>query len=240
MVLLALGVVCLQVLLIRTGMGLAELQRDPGPGRRDPLSPLRCSLSASGGTPPLFSSCASLRSLRFLSRLSAWPSPMRFISGRSFLCPYGCKGIWDTTPCGPGSLFCSLGVGPVLFSFGHSQGDQRIGNLSTLFIGFVLFSAACFHHGLLYGAGRSEPRGIFRFLFGFAIIFYINPLIGMSKRIFLNPNTHAAGIFHFVRAMVGGIGTSVFTTLWERRPSSIMSGWLCADPLQSDHSPGRG
>jgi DHA2 family multidrug resistance protein len=27
----------------------------------------------------------------------------------------------------------------------------------------------------------------------------------------------ATGIFHFVRAMVGGIGTSVFTTFWQRR-----------------------
>jgi DHA2 family multidrug resistance protein len=50
------------------------------------------------------------------------------------------------------------------------------------------------------------------------IVCYFNPLLGYSvANVDDKDLPSATGVFHFVRAMVGGIGTSVFTTLWLRR-----------------------
>ncbi len=117
-----------------------------------------------------------------------------------------------------GIAVCSLGIGPVLFSMITPKMIKRIGNLRTLMFGFSLFAAACFYGALFTTEVDLQHLSLSRFVFGVAIVFYINPLIGMSvEDIPAASLPSAAGIFHFVRAMVGGIGTSVFTTLWERR-----------------------
>ena len=52
------------------------------------------------------------------------------------------------------------------------------------------------------------------------IVFYFIPLVSLSVQdIPIEKLPSATGIFHFVRAMVGAIGTSLFTTLWERGTS---------------------
>src|SRR5690606_31606386 len=57
-----------------------------------------------------------------------------------------------------------------------------------------------------------------RFFFGCAMIFYMNPLLSLSMiHLSMEKLPSGTGIFHFIRAMVGGVGTSIFTTLFERR-----------------------
>lgn len=63
-----------------------------------------------------------------------------------------------------------------------------------------------------------EQVAFARFLFGLAFVFYVNPLIGMSvEDIPVEELPNATGIFHFIRSLIGGIGTAIFKTLWERR-----------------------
>jgi DHA2 family multidrug resistance protein len=57
-------------------------------------------------------------------------------------------------------------------------------------------------------------------LLGLGLTFFITPLFSLSIQDIQTQNLPSAtGVFHFVRAMCGGIGTSVFTTLWTRRSS---------------------
>jgi DHA2 family multidrug resistance protein len=57
-----------------------------------------------------------------------------------------------------------------------------------------------------------------RFIFGFGVLFFTVPLFSLSLQdIPPDKLNSSSGFFNFVRAMVSGIGTSVFTTLWIRR-----------------------
>lgn len=117
-----------------------------------------------------------------------------------------------------GIAVAALGVGPVILSIFTPYVIKRYGNLNTLLIGFVIFTIACFYNAYFTTDVDVQHVAFARFIFGFGFVFYINPLIGMSVQdIPQEKLPSATGIFHFVRAMVGGIGTSVFTTLWQRR-----------------------
>jgi MFS transporter, DHA2 family, multidrug resistance protein len=117
-----------------------------------------------------------------------------------------------------GIAVCSIGIGPFLLSLTGPYVMRKIGIPMTLILSFSIFSGACFYTA--YFTPQVDVQTIFfsRLIFGLAMIYYINPLIQLSVSEI--PNTSlpsATGIFHFVRSMVGGIGTSVFTTLFQRR-----------------------
>jgi DHA2 family multidrug resistance protein len=95
---------------------------------------------------------------------------------------------------------------------------QRFGNIRTLALGFVIFTIGCFFNAYFTTAVTASHVAFARFLFGLAFVFYVNPLIGMSvEDIPIGQLPNATGIFHFIRSLVGGIGTAIFKTLWERR-----------------------
>ena len=53
---------------------------------------------------------------------------------------------------------------------------------------------------------------------GCGLVFFITPLMALSiQDIPADKLPSATGFFHFVRAMFGGVGTSVYTTMWIRR-----------------------
>ncbi len=117
-----------------------------------------------------------------------------------------------------GIAVCALGIGPVFFSLTTPKIIKKFGNLGTLLIAFVIFGGASLYTAFFDTDVDLGHIAFSRFIFGFGFICYINPLIGMSvQEIPEEKLPSATGIFHFVRAMVGGIGASVFTTLWERR-----------------------
>lgn len=117
-----------------------------------------------------------------------------------------------------GFAVAPLGIGPILFSLITPKIMQKLGNVRTLLISFFIFGI-----GSLCNVFFTTDVDIFhialvRFIFGFGFVFYMNPLISMSIQHIREDSLPAAtGIFHFVRSMVGGIGTSLFTTLWARR-----------------------
>ena len=124
----------------------------------------------------------------------------------------GYNAIWA------GIAVSALGIGPVLFSMLTPKIIKVFGNLMTLMIAFIIFTFSCFYTAYFTTAVDLFHIAFARFFFGFAFIFYITPLFSMNVQDIPHPSLpHATGIFHFIRAMVGGIGTSVFTTLWIRR-----------------------
>jgi DHA2 family multidrug resistance protein len=117
-----------------------------------------------------------------------------------------------------GVAVSALGIAPVCLSLFTPMLIKKLGNLLTLTIGFTIFGSACFYNAFFTTDADVQHIALARFFFGMAFICYINPLIGMSvQAISTEKLPHATGMFHFIRAMVGGIGTSVFTTLWLRR-----------------------
>jgi drug resistance transporter, EmrB/QacA subfamily len=117
-----------------------------------------------------------------------------------------------------GLAVAALGIAPIFLSFTTPFLVKKIGNAATLTISFVFFAIACFYSAFfLTDVDLNHIAGA-RFLFGFGFVYYISPLFGMSTQDLPDKDLPMAmGIFHFCRSMVGGIGTSVFTTLWIRR-----------------------
>ncbi|HSX25696.1 MAG TPA: DHA2 family efflux MFS transporter permease subunit [Chlamydiales bacterium] len=117
-----------------------------------------------------------------------------------------------------GIAVSALGIGSLLLGFLTPIAIRKIGNLMTLLIGFIIFGAACFYTAYFTTAVDMRHIAFSRFFFGLGFGFYIAPLIGMSVQdVPMEQLPNATGIFHFIRAMVGAIGTSVFVTLFQRR-----------------------
>jgi DHA2 family multidrug resistance protein len=106
-------------------------------------------------------------------------------------------------------LLLSQWSGKLLTKYGHTP---------LLGICFVLFAISCFYTAYFDTDVDIWHVMFSRFLLGCAMVFFITPLFALSLQDVPNDKlASATGIFHFVRAMVGGIGTSIFTTLWVRR-----------------------
>lgn len=111
-----------------------------------------------------------------------------------------------------------LGIGPLFISMFIPKLIKTLGNLITLQVGMAIFAASCFVSAFLTTDVNWQYIAATRLFFGFGLAVYFNPLIGLSVQdIPKEKLPSATGIFHFVRAMAGGIGTSIFTTLWIRR-----------------------
>ncbi len=117
-----------------------------------------------------------------------------------------------------GFAVCTLGIGPVFLSLVTPKLVKKIGNEWTFLISLVIFGISCFFNAFFTTAIDLFHIALLRFFFGLGFICYIAPLISISiQNIPAEKLPSATGIFHFIRAMFGGVGTSVFTTIWIRR-----------------------
>lgn len=111
-----------------------------------------------------------------------------------------------------------IGVVPLVFSLWIGKLIVRYGSLPLLFVCFLSFFASCMYTAFFDTDVTLFIIGISRLFFGCGIYFLITPLFTMSTQgITEEKLPSATGLFHFVRAMSGGIGTSLFTTFWIRR-----------------------
>lgn len=117
-----------------------------------------------------------------------------------------------------GFAVCTLGIGPVFLGLLTPKIAAKIGYEWTFLISLVIFCISCFINAFFTTDIDLFYIALLRFFFGLGFMAYISPLLSISVRdIPKEKLPSATGIFHFVRAMFGGIGTSVFTTLWLRR-----------------------
>ncbi len=139
-----------------------------------------------------------------------------------------------------GIAVAPLGIMPVFFSGLISKLIDKVGQIIPLACSLILFAASSFD-GAFFNTDVSLFHIAFsRFLFGFGLLFFIVPLFSLAARdIPLEKLPSSAGMFHFFRAMVGGVGTSVFTTLWTRRSAyqhaNIVSEILPSRSVVSDY-----
>jgi DHA2 family multidrug resistance protein len=117
-----------------------------------------------------------------------------------------------------GIAVAPLGIAPVLLVSFIPTIMAKFGKLIPLFFSFLLFALSSFYTAYFTTDVDIWHVAFSRFLMGCGFVFFITPLIALSVQdIPKEKAASAAGIFHFVRAICGGIGTSLFTTLWLRR-----------------------
>jgi DHA2 family multidrug resistance protein len=138
--------------------------------------------------------------------------------GTVVLVPLWLQEYMDYTAEWAGFAVCALGIGPIFLTMVSPRLINKFGYLLTLMASFVIFGIGCFLTTFFTTDIDLYHIALTRFIFGLGFVCYIGPLISMSvQHIAAQDLPNATGIFHFFRSMFGGIGTSVFTTLWLRR-----------------------
>lgn len=131
--------------------------------------------------------------------------------------------LWLQTSMNYTSIWAGIAVAPIgiaPFILGPFMGKAvtRFGTAPLLGICCILFAISCFYTAYFDTDVDIWHIGFSRFLLGCALVFFITPLFSLSVQdVPKEKLASATGIFHFVRAMVGGVGTSIFTTMWVRR-----------------------
>jgi DHA2 family multidrug resistance protein len=149
--------------------------------------------------------------------------------------------LWLQTNMGYTSIWAGITVAPLgfvpfFFSTYIGKLTTKIGPIIPLAICFIMFAISSFATAYLNTEADIWHIAFTRFLLGFGLLFLIVPLFRLQLQdIPEDKMASAAGMFHFVRAMMGAVGTSVFTTLWIRRSafhhSNIVSDLDARPPL---------
>lgn len=117
-----------------------------------------------------------------------------------------------------GVALAPVGLAPVLFSRWIPKLLEKFGTFVLFSLSFSFFAFSCF-----FTSGFNTDISIYmiyftRCIFGFGVLFFTIPLFSLSLQDIpaekLNSST---SLFNFIRALVSGVGTSIFTTLWIRR-----------------------
>jgi MFS transporter, DHA2 family, multidrug resistance protein len=138
--------------------------------------------------------------------------------GSVVLVPLWLQSNMNYTAIWAGIAVAPIGIVPLLFSLWIAKLVNRFGTVPLLFVSFWLFAGSCFYTAFFDTDVTLFLIGLSRMFLGCGLFFFITPLFALSVQ---NVPEHklpsSTGIFHFVRALVGGIGTSIFTTMWIRR-----------------------
>lgn len=156
--------------------------------------------------------------------------------GAVVLIPLWLQTNMDYTSIWAGISVASMGIIPTLFSALIGKLVSKIGVLIPLTVCFALFAASSFDTAFLNTDVDIWHIAFSRFLLGFGLLFFIVPLFQLQMQDLPNDKlASGGGLFHFVRAMMGGVGTAIFTTLWIRRSafhhSNIVSDLVNRKPF---------
>lgn len=132
--------------------------------------------------------------------------------------------LWLEDVMGYTSYKAGLAVAPM--GLGALCGSAIIGRLLTYIdrpallipVGFLTMGLACFYASCFPPVVSFYHIGMSRVVFGFGLSFWMIPTISMVSNCLDNANIASGlGIFHFLRSLSGGIGTSIYSTLYTRR-----------------------
>jgi len=138
--------------------------------------------------------------------------------GSVVLVPLWLQTNMNYTAIWAGIAVAPIGIVPLVFSMFIGKLINRFGIIPLLFVSFCLFAWSCFYTAFFDTDVTLFLIGLSRAFLGCGLFFFITPLFSLSVQdISQERLPSSTGVFHFVRAMVGGVGTSVFTTMWIRR-----------------------
>src|SRR5581483_10804421 len=121
--------------------------------------------------------------------------------------------LWLQTSMNYTSIWAGIAVAPIgiaPFIVGPFMGKAlgKYGVTLLLSLCFILFSISCFYTAYFDTDVDIWHIGFSRFLLGTALVFFITPLFALSMEgVPKEKLASSTGVFHFVRAMSGGIGT---------------------------------
>jgi len=131
--------------------------------------------------------------------------------------------LWLQTYQGYNALWAGLavapfGVAPMLLSAVMAPVVKRFGTLIPLCICLVVFVITSAFTFQCTTEVDFSYLAWTRFWTGLGFVFFVTPVNALAVQGLPHARLPMAlGIFHFIRSVAGGIGTSVFTTIWERR-----------------------
>jgi DHA2 family multidrug resistance protein len=153
--------------------------------------------------------------------------------GSVVLIPLWLQEYMGYTPVWAGLVVAPIGIIPSLFSTAVGNWVKKVSPLILLGICFVLFALSSFSTAYFNTDVDVWHITLSRFLLGAAILFFLVPLFALSMQdLPAEKQPSALGLFHYVRAMVGAVGTSVFTTLWIRRSAFYHSNLAASFQMQ--------
>lgn len=117
-----------------------------------------------------------------------------------------------------GLAVTSIGFAPILISPFMGGVTKKYGPLPLLALCVMFFSLSCFVTAFFDTDVDFWYVSFSRFILGIGLALLAAPLIVLNTLdLPIASLPSGAGIFHFIRAMFGGVGTSIFTTMWIRR-----------------------
>ena len=138
--------------------------------------------------------------------------------GTVVLIPFWLQVNMGYTATWAGLAVAPMGIIPFICSPLVGRMLEKMGPIRLLFICFILFAGSSFLTAYMDTDIDFYHVALGRFLFGSALLFMITPILALSGQgIPIQNLPSATGLFHFARSMMGAVGTSVFTTIWQRR-----------------------
>ena len=131
--------------------------------------------------------------------------------------------LWLQTQMGYTALWSGLavstmGILPVFAAPLVAKLMDRMSLRVLLAISFLSFGLSALYFSTFNTSVSFQKIAISRLFFGIGICMWLAPLTGLSfARFPANKLASGQGIFHFFRILCGGMGTSLFVTIWNRR-----------------------
>lgn len=117
-----------------------------------------------------------------------------------------------------GVAVAPIGIFPVLGSYFVGKWVKKIGFLVPLILGFFIMSMASLYTRYFTSGLDLFHIALSRFFLGVGVTFWIVPHLTMPATALSSEELpDGLSIFHTVRAVSGGIGASVYTTIFNRR-----------------------
>lgn len=131
--------------------------------------------------------------------------------------------IWLQTQLGynawkAGLAVAPIGLGAVFTAPMTGRLIPKIGRLVPILMGLFVMILSMYYVRLFYTEVSFYHIGMSRFILGLGLGFWVVPMMGLPVEALSNEElSNGLGVFHFIRGVSGGIGTSVFTTIYTRR-----------------------
>lgn len=135
-----------------------------------------------------------------------------------------------------GLAVSTMGLGSIMFVAFVPLVMKKVDAKFLVATTFFIFGITSYWFAQFTTAVSMEYIALSRFAFGLGIVFYMAPILSRSMVDFTgNQLETASGVFHFFRVLMGGVGTAVFTVMWERRRtfhhSNIVSNLTNYNPI---------
>ncbi len=131
--------------------------------------------------------------------------------------------LWLQTYMGYDAFWAGLAVAPmgylpIIFGVTVAKLMKMFGRVALLSTAFFFFAISSYYVTQFTPQVDFFHIALSRFILGGGILFFITPLFNLvTAELADHELPMGTGIFHFLRALFGGIGTSIYTTIWYRR-----------------------